>query len=77
MATSIKFGNANASEFNVISPTTATAKAPPGNAGVVDVKVATAGGTSDSVTGSKFTYVEPTGAVWLVWLLLLFTGFGG
>jgi hypothetical protein len=50
------FGDADA-EFTVDSPTGITAVAPPGSPGTVQVKVATAYGTSADTAADDYTYV--------------------
>jgi RHS repeat-associated protein len=56
-ATSVKFGNAAATNVVVTSPTSLTATTPAGAAGVVSVTVTTAGGSG--TLNSAFTYVPP------------------
>ncbi len=54
----VSFGGTNSAAVNVNSATQITAMAPAvASAGVVDIKVTTAGGTSPVSTLSKFTYV--------------------
>ncbi|PKM88599.1 MAG: hypothetical protein CVU87_07165, partial [Firmicutes bacterium HGW-Firmicutes-12] len=59
-ATAVKFGSANASSYNVDSDTQITATSPAGSAGVVDITVTTAGGTSASSVAAQFTYMVPS-----------------
>jgi outer membrane autotransporter protein len=54
-ATAVKFGGTPATSFTVESATRIKATAPAGT-GVVDVRVTTAGGTSEIVAADKFTY---------------------
>ncbi|MEV7683930.1 IPT/TIG domain-containing protein [Streptomyces sp. NPDC088341] len=54
-ATAVTFGAAAAISFTVLSPTQITAVVPPGVAGLVDVTVTTAGGTS--APGTVYFYV--------------------
>jgi hypothetical protein len=54
-ATSVSFGASSAS-FKVVSATSITAESPPGGAGVVEVTVTNAVGTSARSTGDRFTY---------------------
>ncbi|MDR3517445.1 MAG: IPT/TIG domain-containing protein [Azospirillaceae bacterium] len=56
-ATSVKFGTASVTSFNVISATMITGSAPAGSAGVVDVTVTTAAGTSATSAADQFTYI--------------------
>jgi hypothetical protein len=60
-ATAVKFGANNASAFTVNSDTQITATSPPGAAGVVDVTVTTANGTSAIGAGDQFTYAAAGG----------------
>jgi len=57
-AAAVHFGDTPASAFDVLSPTTITAIAPPHAPGVVDVTVANSGGKSLTSAASKFTYVD-------------------
>lgn len=45
--------------YTVVSPTQISAQSPPHAAGVVDVRVTTAGGTSPNTDADNFTYVNP------------------
>ncbi|HEY5026038.1 MAG TPA: IPT/TIG domain-containing protein [Acidimicrobiales bacterium] len=54
--TAVSFGNKSASGFTVNSATSISATDPIGSAGIVDVTVATPGGTSPDVTADEFTY---------------------
>lgn len=56
-ASAVKFGSTNATSFKVNSATQITAVSPAGSAGVVDVTVATVGGTSASSSANQFTFV--------------------
>ncbi len=58
-ASAVRFGTTNAAGFAVKSSTQITATAPAHAAGAVDVTVATAGGTSASLSADQFTYVPP------------------
>jgi hypothetical protein len=58
-ATAVKFGSVAASSFTVNSATQITATSPAETAGLVDVKVTTAGGTSAASSADHFTYVAP------------------
>lgn len=60
-ATAVKFGDVEASEFKVISPTEITAESPSQTAGTVPVAVTTPSGTSASevTPGDRFRYTEP------------------
>ncbi|WP_297417468.1 chitobiase/beta-hexosaminidase C-terminal domain-containing protein [Clostridium sp.] len=60
-ATAVKFGIANAT-YNVDSDTQITATAPAGSAGVADITVVTAGGTSATSSADQFTYMETVAA---------------
>src|SRR2546428_12996670 len=55
-AAAVRFGNNAAGSFTVNSATQITATSPAG-IGTVDVTVTTAGGTSATSTGDRFTYV--------------------
>ncbi|MEA2905552.1 MAG: hypothetical protein QOI12_2939 [Alphaproteobacteria bacterium] len=59
-ATAVKFGTTAATSFTVNSSALITATAPAGSAGVVDVKVTSAGGTSAASAADQFTYRDPT-----------------
>lgn len=61
-ATSVKFGNAEATSFTVDSPSSITAVAPPGT-GVVDVTVTTPAGSSPTGAFDRFTYQMPPSVV--------------
>ncbi len=64
-ATAVRFGD-TAAQFRTTQVNGATrlvAVAPPHTAGVVDVKVTNAGGTSAVATATKFTYVVPAPAI--------------
>jgi hypothetical protein len=54
-ATAVKFGNAPAQSFSVVSPTSISAVAPPGAVGAVNVSVTSASGTAS--LPNAFTYV--------------------
>jgi hypothetical protein len=56
-ATAVKFGANNATAFTVDSDTQITAISPAGVAGVVDVTVTTASGTSAIGASDQFTYI--------------------
>jgi hypothetical protein len=56
-ASAVKFGNVAATSFTVNSATQITAIDPPGNAGSVDVTVATPIGTSATSPADRFTYI--------------------
>lgn len=56
-ATSVKFGTFPAAAFRVVSATTVTATAPPGNLGPVDIRVTTRSGVSAVVAADRHTYV--------------------
>ncbi len=56
-ATAVKFGSANATSYTVVSATQIIAVAPAGTAGIVDITVTTAGGTSGTGASDKYTYV--------------------
>ena len=58
-ASSVKFGSTAATSFTVNSDSSITATAPPGLAGGVDVTVNTAGGTSATGAGDRYTYTPP------------------
>ena len=55
--TTVKFGSVNATAYVVNSPTTITATAPAGAAGVVDITVTNFVATSATSAGDQFTYV--------------------
>jgi sugar lactone lactonase YvrE len=57
-AAAVEFGSTEAASFKVESETSITAVAPPGTAGMVDVTVTTAAGTSPSGAEDEFSY-EP------------------
>jgi peptidoglycan hydrolase-like protein with peptidoglycan-binding domain len=54
----VTFGGVDATDFLVVSDTEITAVAPASEAGVVDVVVTTAAGTSSNDTADDFTYLE-------------------
>jgi hypothetical protein len=54
--TTVKFGSTPAVAVVVVSSATVVCTAPAGNAGVVDVTVSTAGGSSGTTAADKFTY---------------------
>lgn len=54
--TAVLFGTVSASSIVVVSDTDATVSAPAGVAGVVDVTVTTAAGTSPTSGATKYTY---------------------
>ena len=56
-AAAVKFGSTNAASYTVNSATQITASSPPGSAGIVDITVTTAGGTSATSASDQFTYV--------------------
>ena len=58
-ATAVGFGANPAAAYTVDSSTSITATAPAGSAGTVDVTVTTAGGTSATSGGDRYTYVVP------------------
>jgi hypothetical protein len=58
-ATAVQFGGTAATSFTVNSDTSVTATAPAGQAGVADVTVTTAGGTSATSAADQFTYTAP------------------
>ena len=62
-ATGVTFGVTAATSFTVNSATSITATAPAGAAGVVNVRVTTAGGTSATGVANQFTYVTPAPTV--------------
>jgi PKD repeat protein len=64
-ATAVAFGTTAATSFSVTDDTHITAISPLSSAGVVDVKVTSAGGTSAVIAGDQFTYV-PVPTVTLV-----------
>jgi hypothetical protein len=55
--TAVKFGTSNATSFTFDSATQITATIPGASAGMVDVTVTTAGGTSATVVGDHYTYM--------------------
>jgi hypothetical protein len=55
--TDVLFGDVPAASFQVVSGNRIVAVAPPGEAGVVDLAVAAAGGTSAAVKADRFTYI--------------------
>jgi 6-phosphogluconolactonase (cycloisomerase 2 family) len=59
----VKFGAAEASSFEVISPTKIEAVSPPGS-GTVDVTVETEADESEAVPADQFTYGAPPPAFW-------------
>jgi hypothetical protein len=59
-ATEVQFGLLDAVDFVVDSDTQITAVTPAGTAGVVDVTVTSAGGTSRNSFNDKFTYIAET-----------------
>ena len=54
--TAIKFGTTNATSFSCSSSTACSATSPVGSAGVVDITVTTAAGTSATSSADQFTY---------------------
>ena len=58
-ATSVAFGFAAATQFEIVSPSTIRATAPAGSAGSVDVTVTTPEGASAVSSHSQFTYGPP------------------
>jgi PASTA domain/IPT/TIG domain len=60
----VKFGSVPAASFAVNSERSITAVSPPSaQAGAVDVKVVTAGGTSQATAGDQFTYTGSANCV--------------
>jgi IPT/TIG domain/Family of unknown function (DUF6519) len=59
-ATAVQFGTTPATALTISSDTQLTVTSPAGTAGVVDVTVSTAAGTSAVNSSDKFTYVVPT-----------------
>jgi IPT/TIG domain len=59
-ATAVQFGSSPATSFEIKSKSEITAVSPAGSAGVVDVTVTTAGGTSSQSAADQFSYVAPT-----------------
>ena len=57
-ATAVSFGGLPARGFGVVSDTLITAIAPAGPAGVVDVSVTTAGGSSSTTAADRFTFAQ-------------------
>jgi hypothetical protein len=57
---SVTFGGTPAESFEEVSETQATAVAPPGTAGKVDVRVTTIAGQSPLISGDQFTYTAST-----------------
>jgi len=57
-ATEVSFGSVAATKVTVKSSTSISAVAPPGEE-VVDVRVTTPGGTSQTTTGDQFSYTPP------------------
>ena len=57
-ATAVKFGAANANGFTVDTNTQVTATSPAASAGMVDVTVVTAGGSSTTSAADQFSYVD-------------------
>ena len=55
----VLFGSVGAASFTVNSSTRITAVSPAGSAGVVDVRVTAAGGTSGIVAADQFSYYTP------------------
>ena len=62
-ATSVKFGNTNATSFTVTSATQISAIAPPGSLGTVDVTVRTPSGTSPISPADQYSYAVPADSV--------------
>jgi DNA-binding beta-propeller fold protein YncE len=58
-ASQVRFGNASASSFTVVSTAEVRAVAPPHVAGTVGLTVTTAGGTNAAASASRFTFVSP------------------
>jgi uncharacterized protein (TIGR02145 family) len=58
-AKAVTFGSVAASRFTVNSATSITATSPACNAGVVDITVSTAVGTSATSSADQFTYIVP------------------
>ena len=56
-ATAVRFGTTNATTFTVSSATSITATAPAHTAGIVDVAVTTAGGTSPTSPTDQYAYL--------------------
>ncbi len=57
--TDVKFGTTTAASVTNVSSSTVTAVSPAHAAGIVDVTVTTAGGTSATSSADQFTYVAP------------------
>jgi len=55
----VAFGTNPATAVTIINPTSMTATSPAGTAGVVNVTVTTAGGTSPTSSADDFTYIAP------------------
>ncbi|MBK6722222.1 MAG: IPT/TIG domain-containing protein [Acidobacteria bacterium] len=55
----VTFGTTAATTFTVDSPTQITATSPARTAGIINVRVTTAGGTSAVAVANRFTYVAP------------------
>jgi hypothetical protein len=60
-ASSVTFGDAEATSFTVVSPTKITAVAPAGADGAALISVRTSGGTSADVASARVTYRMPLG----------------
>ncbi|HEY3815345.1 MAG TPA: IPT/TIG domain-containing protein, partial [Caulobacteraceae bacterium] len=82
-ASAVKFGATAASSFTVVSDTQITGISPVGAAGVVDVTVTTAAGTSAQSAADQFTYVgalitqiSPTGGAGVGGTSVTITGSG-
>jgi len=56
--TAVKFGTTNATNFTVNSTTQITATSPTETAGVVDIRVTAAGGTTATSSADQFTYMS-------------------
>jgi PGF-pre-PGF domain-containing protein len=59
-ATSVRFGSTAATSYTVNNPTTISATSPVGTAGIFDITVTTAWGTSATSSSDQFTYVSST-----------------
>jgi hypothetical protein len=59
-ATRVTFGGVDATSFDVLSPTSVSAVAPPGTAGPAQIRVTTPGGRTAIDSISEYLYVEAT-----------------
>jgi IPT/TIG domain len=55
-ATAVKFGSTNATSYKVNSATSITAVSPASSAGIVDIMITTANGTSETTAADHYTY---------------------